>query len=1106
MSAALEFIYGRAGSGKTCAIFSRIKDLRQGGDGSQSILIVPDQETFETERQLSEYLGGGLFGVSVTSWGDLSRRVLDGLGERKAFLSTQGRVMLLRRCVDFCSKDLTVFKKSALYSGFPSECDELIKRFKRCGLSAPDVAEAADKLESGLPLRDKLRDVSVIFSDLERRCAERYIDSEDMMNEMIRRVAETPLKGSHIFIDGGSTVNEQSYNAFAALLENASSVCVAIDMDFTSKDRELFFPNRLIFERLCDIASSAGVSYTVTELSGGRRDGNPAIRHIERELFAFPQTPFDGSPDGLSISICADRVDEVTEAAEGILRAVSSGMRYRDIAVAVSDISSYELTVSRVFKAYGIPYLTDIKKRLITHPAAQLIISALKAVETGFGTEHITAVMRSGFMDVTADEAEKFENFIVSRGYFGSRLLSAFTDNDAEFEDIRSRLMMPLLRFAEALKDGNCESRTVAIHGFMEDLSIYDKQRELCAQLHERGLFRDEAENAQIVNTITEVLDQLYVIMGDERIGLKRFTAVVSEGFSSYEVGVIPTTCDQVLVGSIDRTRAGAVRLLYVLGMNDGLFPKPRKDDGVINDGDLNLLREFGYELWQNSKTLSANDMLTIYSMLSQASEQIVFSYPISVAGSAEGSSALPCRLIESIKRILPGIRVNDYAAEPSLRRNEASAFASLFRRLRRMLDTGAEDEEAARLFAYFSRQPLYRNRLQKLAAHGFGEEAIPPFGIELSRKLYGNMIYGSASRLEDFNKCPFLHYIRYGFGAKPRRERRMNALDKGSFRHSALEAYVRYVMENELDWQKIDDERVFEILREIIPPIMNREDSGLLFDTARQRAELVGVIESIKFTCCALTRHIAAGDFRPVGCEVSFGRPESLFPPLTISTGSGVTFRIAGVIDRIDSCKNSTGSDMSRIIDYKSGGKDFRFGYLNAGLQLQLPLYAAAVEAADTVGMYYMPVMDAPPVSTDTGEAVKRMTDELIKQFRLNGLSLRDEEVISATDSFDKASTVINAKRDKEGNAVGSGFVDKEEYRLVIETARKRAASALERIYEGEIDAHPYMNSVSKNEKACTYCDYKDICRFDDELSNSGYRKIVPMSADAFFGRTGKG
>ena len=1093
-----EIITGRAGTGKTSALFSRIAALRAAGDGAECFVIVPEQATFETERGLASALGGGLFSCTVTSWKGMARKLLDSVGVRRAFLSGEGRVMLVRRSADETAKDLTAFKKSAEYRGFPKECDTLIAKFKRCGMGAEDVKRAAEGLEEGDPLRMKLSDISLIFAELERRCADRYLDSEDVLRELVSHMGETALRGAHIFIDGGDTVHEYVYPIFAVLLDNAASVTLALTLDAYSPDRELFSEELFVLEKLRAIAEERGVRAEITRLSERKRGGSEALRHLERELFSPSPRVFSGVPEGLSVYMAASRADEVAEAAERIRNAAKRGVSYRDMAVIVSDLSGYAPYFRRIFPAYGIPYFTDAKRRLLTHPAARLVLSALTAVEKGYDAAYVIETVKTGYFDITPDEAELFENFLLKTGISGRRLTEPFTDEGAELEPVRERIMAPLTALHAELADRSSESRARAIHSFMEALDLYKKQTELCARLHGESRFREEEENAQVVNTILEVLDQLFVIMGGEAIGMKRFISVVREGFEAYEVGAIPTTCDQVLVGSMERTRTREERLLIVLGMNDGLFPAPRKDEGVIDDADLKKLEARGFELWKSTGRLSSGDRFLIYQSLSKASEELVFSYPVSIAGAgAMDRAAVPCRLLQTVKRIFPLIPCFDGVFAPRERSSAELSLLSLSRSLRRVIDTGTDDPEAAEYAAWFRKEPAYRAFFERLTLDCFGQREAPPLGAELAGKLYGRTLYGSASRLESFNGCPFRHFMQYGLSAKEREERKEKNTDLGSFYHEALEAYVRYVMDNRLDWKGIDDEKTFEILREIIPPIMYRRGGRLLYDTARQRARLNNVVETVRFTCCAVTRQIARGSFRPKGCEVSFGRAESLFPPLRVEAGDAV-FYISGIIDRLDAS-----GDMTRIIDYKSGGKEFDFGELFAGLQLQLPLYAAAVSAADavSVGMYYMPIRDVDPVGDETGEARKELTDELLKDFRLSGVTLREAEVLDASEGPDSRSTVLRVRYNKEGAVTGSGLVSADELKLAVGFAEKKAASTLESILCGEIAVSP-THTVKGDRLACKYCVYKDVCLFDPELSRSGARDVYPMSADGFFGR----
>ncbi len=1122
MSAALEFILGRSGSGKTRRLFEGVAERR--GSGEQCFVIVADQATFETERGLADRLGGGLYDCGVYSWQSLARRVLDDCGERRAYLAPQGKLMLTRRAIDLCSSKLGIFKKASAFRGFAAECDGIFKQFKRCAVTPEALKNAAEGMDKTLPLAAKLMDFALIYGECERLMGERYIDSEDMMNALCELLPQSKLAGAHIFIDGGDTMNEQGYRVFRQMLACCKSVTVALGYGAGDRDARLFLPEQRVLERMSDIAAEGGVGFKTTLLPAGAHGKRPALVHIERELFAHPQNIFNEAPQGVSCYIASDRMDEAAEAAENIRRKAAEGMRYRDMAVVVSDLPGYAPIIARVFSAYGIPYFTDVKRSALDHPASELILASLSAVERGFEAQEVLRVLKTGYCDAAQEQIERFENYLLATGISGSRLKEPFDkEAPAGCEEARLAVIGPLLSLKASVQGGSAAQRARAIFDYIETLGVCAKQKALCERLHAEGLLRQEEENAQVLDIIMELLDQLYVILGDGEIGLKRFISVVREGLASYELGAIPTTCDQVLVGNIGRTRARRMRFLQVLGMNDGLFPKKRVDEGIIDDNDLDRMREMGLEVWQSSLALCESDDLDVYSALAKPREELVLSYPIS----AEGESMAPCALLTSIQRILPKLPVKNGAEVHGLRGSGEGAFKQLAAAVRRMADTGEQEEDAAPLYAYFAQNAKYRSALEAVEDIVFGGSSRASFGKGLAKKLYGSQLYGSASRLETFNRCPFRHYMQYGLVAKEREEHKEKSTDVGSFYHAALEAYTKYVIDNELDWAELDDERIFAILREIMPPLMAGYKGGILFETARQRARLVGMMETIRATCCAVTRQIARGSFRPSGSEVRFGSAEALLPPLRIELEGGMTFFISGIIDRIDTWREQTpegDAAHSRIIDYKTGGKRFDFAELKAGLQLQLPLYASAVAAGerlrenerftaaakelkenlgafgDTVGMYYMPIKDIAPEETEDG-AEKIFREELMADFRLSGLSLNDPAVAEATESFEKRSSVIGARYDKEGLLVGSVVVDRAEYAKVIDDAERIAAQTLARIAAGEARVSP-VRKAGEQKSACTYCPYGSVCRFDPDPGSDKYRTLTPLGANGYFKR----
>lgn len=1121
MSAKLEFIIGRSGSGRTGELFSRAAAAHRGS--GRCFVIVQDQATFETERSLSRLLGGGLYNCGVYSWSSLARAVLDAMGERRAFLAPQGKLMLTRRAADACASRLRIFGSASAFKGFPKECDTLIRRFKSCAVTPEALMEASEKLPEGSPLGAKLADISLIYSECERLMSERFIDSEDMMNALYGLLPSSALAGAHVFIDGANTMNEQCCRVFSAMLGCCESVTATFCLDGGGADRALFEPEQRMLERLSDIASQAGVRPKTTLLPAESHGRAPALRFLEQQLFSHPHAVYHGVPEGLSCYVAKDRQDEAAEAAQQIRLAANGGMRYRDMAVAVSDPAAYAPIIERVFKAFGIPYFMDEKKPVSSYPIARLILSGLTAVQKGFDAVSVLRVLKTGYCEVSEEDAERFENHLVATGIFGSRLTVPFENAPEGAERARKAVMEPLMELKESVRVGTAAQRTEAIYHFISGLNVYQKQKELCAGLHERGMFKQEEENARVFNIVLELLDQLYVILGDGEIGLARFISVVREGLASYEIGVIPTTCDQVLVGDVGRTAFGRVRFMQVLGMNEGLFPARRVNEGVIDDGDLKVMSDLGLSVWHNSDQLCRKDELDVYNAFSKPTERMRFCYPIDPGGELTP----PCALFGRITDIFPEIPIENGVERSSLRADPRLAMKRLAAEIRRMADSGAANEAAKPLYAYFSRKSESRGMLDSIERICFEGSSPAPFGPEAASRLYGGALYGSASRLETFNRCPFCHFMRYGIGAKEREEHGEKNTDVGTFYHEAIEAFTNYVADNDIDWRELDDEAVFAALRELLPPLMAAYKNGILYETARQRAKLVTMMETVRATCCAITRQIARGSFRPFGTEVRFGSAESVFPPLKITAADGTAFYISGIIDRIDvwnepAAEGGAARAHSRIIDYKTGGKSFDFAELAAGIQLQLPLYAAAVSAAqelqselgagDTVGMYYMPVRGiaaedaedtalAPEASPPGEEKVFEFKEKLMKKFALSGVSLGEANIIAAAEDFEKSATVISARYNAQGEVTGSGIVSRSEYEAVIEDAKRIAAGTIGRIMAGHAEVSP-ARRPGAGSAACAYCPYGDVCRFDPDPGRDVFRIIPRLGANGYFGR----
>ena len=390
MAAPVTFLAGRAGSGKSRFIRQRVAELCARGE--TVALIVPEQFTFETERELAAALPGGLLQASVFSFTSLARRVLRETGERTVFLSRQGRRMVIRKTAEEEVKRLTAFGGVSARAGFAERCDSFITECKRFNIAPEQLADAAERLGTNAPFAAKLSDLALLYARTEEYLAGRNMDAADAFSALCERLPRSSIAGQAVIIDGFDLISEQLYDVVGALMGCAGSLTIALRADLSPdcRDRVVFQAESRLLTRLKSIAQEQGCPTRTVRLpvAGPHEDAakraHPALRHLEHEAFAYPFRPYEGKDAAEAVSLFAatSRTAEAEAVADAILKAADSGIRYRDMAVIATDLDAYINPVSRALRARDIPFFTDAKHPLAGYAAARLVVSALSAAAT----------------------------------------------------------------------------------------------------------------------------------------------------------------------------------------------------------------------------------------------------------------------------------------------------------------------------------------------------------------------------------------------------------------------------------------------------------------------------------------------------------------------------------------------------------------------------------------------------------------------------------------------------------------------------------------------------------------------------------------------------
>lgn len=842
---------------------------------------------------------------------------------------------------------------------------------------------------------------------------------------------------------------------------------------------------------------------------------------------------------------------EVEAVAREVMRLVREhGMRFGEIAVITRDLEPYRELVEECFARWRIPYFLDHKDAAHHHPVVVMIRTSLEIAAHGFETERVIRYLKTDLAPVSRDEVDLLENEALRLGVQGEawRRLEPWPErgfasrprhgvSGEEVARIRRTATEPLLDFARGVYaltrgdgDGDAPAR-VPVAPLREYLKLLrtllaaNGVAETVASWIDRAVAGDQPllaqEHAQVWEGVTRLLEQLDLVLGEFETTPHEFCEVVTSGLRRLTIGRVPPRIDQVLVGSVERSRQPDLRAAIILGANDGLFPKTPREDALFLDEERALLETVGVQLGPGSRARLLHEDYLVYIALTRASERLLITYS---RADESGRPRRPSLFVERVlatclgvvKTVLPAAGLPEPWPE-----RKGGLVPWLCRHLARIKEgapQGAPRERLIAAYHWLLAHPQAGLLSRSRAARGPRADPLEalahrrreaPLTRRLVDALYGDPVALSPSGLETFAACPFSFFAQFGLGLEERAAYRLGAAELGQVSHAVLSRFVQELKERQLDWGALtrdeSDAMVQRIAGECVAEMAG--DPG-----AARRADAFAIerlVRGVQAVAWALGEHARRGAFRPAAVELSFGTRGAL-PPLVLPLEDGRRAIVRGRIDRIDVAESS-GKRYVRIIDYKSSRHGFRLDGLVHGLDLQLALYLAALYRAasgelgpvEPAGCLYQPVFD-PLVSVDApseaGEAGWR------KELKADGLILDDGVVPRLMDGeVQGASELVPLHFNKDGGlGKRSKVADPGRMSAFLEFALRRAGELAAAIARGEAGASPYELSETR---PCAYCAYKPVCQFDATVPGDAYRSLTPYrDPDAWDRITGGG
>lgn len=1118
----IRYIFGRAGTGKTSLIFDEIKEGLKNKVDSNFILLVPEQFTLQGEIDLINRIKEpGIMRAQVLSFQRLTYKVFNEVGGlTKRGINELGKLMILRRIFDQYSKELKVYQKAYAQDGFLSSFSSLITEFKRSDISPELLNESIMTIEGDNVLKRKMKDIIFMYTKFNEYMTDKYTDDEDKFNLLVELIDEAEfLQNAEIWVDGFSGFSEQEYRILEKLITKAERTSIALTLDDLNnkpKDRELFEPTKETLNRLRTLAKNHNIKESKTYLKEGLGKRAPELQHLEKEFFSYPYKPFTKKTENIECFIGINQYTEIERVATRIISLVrDNGYRWRDIALVNNAMDIYGLTIKRVFTEYDIPFFIDEKRDILNNPIIKLILSTMNIIRRNFRYEDVFRYIKTDFCNLTKDECEILENYVIRYGIQGNKWFEDFIYGEVDLEEIneiRKTFIAPLVALKEKLKGRNKVAEiSTYIFEFLKELDIEEKLEQLISDLRKENKIEYANENTQIWNIVVEVFDQMVEILGDTYINIKEFTKILESGFSEYKIGIIPPTIDQVLVGSLERSRSHEIKALFVVGVNDGILPSSFNDEGLLLDDEKMIIKEKGIPIASDCETRINSERFSIYTALAKPSDYLWVSYALS---DNEGKATRPSILIDRLKKIFPKLELKSDVLKGNECKDENQleiisrplpTFKYLIENLRLKIDGHQVDNIWDEVYEWYYNNKEWKAYLDNMIGGLFHNNQESYIGEHRAKKLYSTPLRSNISRLETFVNCPFAHFISYGLKPEERREYRVRIPDIGRLFHDSMEKFAKTLSIQELDWRRLGREKCDEIVENIIEEIAPEFENKVLQSSHRYRYLINRLKRISKRAAWTLTEHIKQGEFLPLKHELGFGEgAHNHVPPIIIELPNGEQIILEGRIDRIDILEDEE-KGYVKIIDYKSGNKKFSLSEVYHGLQIQLIVYLDAVmENQDLLhtselhpgGVFYFK-LDDPMIESNLND-IENIEKEIMKKLKMDGLIAKDINIARAMDKGleeEGNSSIIPVILKKDGDfGKYSSVLDEEEIHYLIKHVRNLIIEIAGEILRGNIKIEPCK---VEDKTPCQYCQFSSICQFDKNLENNSYKKIPKLKDD---------
>jgi len=1083
----LHLLKGRAGSGKTAKMREIISQMAENG-GSRPLLLVPEQFSFETERMMLELLGPkNLKNIDIFSFPRMAFSELQKSGLSNLKTADNGiKAAIMSEALLQLEGKLNIFSNVRHNSTALSPLVDFCKELKYCCIDSDTLTE---KLENSTNpfLKNKLTELDLIRNSYEALLTQSYFDDSDALSVFTNHATESCFfKNKTLFLDGFRDFSKQELECLKLAFSQCDDVYISVCVDRKVKKFSSLYYMKEFENKLRTIASKTDTAVDEHFCEQNENAFAQDISRLEKLLFASEKIEKSNYNGDIIVAKCSDSENEALFVAATIKKLLKSGeYRCRDIAVIERTNGTYKKSVIDALKRLSIPVFDDSRQPLATETLFINICSALECISKGFTTQTLMSYLKTGLAGLSVSEISRLEKYALiwdlkASGWqkdftmhpdgFGNELDEKAKVRLDELNSIRKKAVLPLLKLKKDCENADGKEIAAAVYEFIINSKIKDNLLKLTLELDDCGFSVEANRQEYSWNVLMHILDTMAIITERKYYSLKRWYELFMILVSSGDMGEIPQGLDEVTVGCADRIRLEKTKVVFLVGVNKDEFPLVNVGSGILTNADRVLLTNLGIEVRPPFEDTVDEEHFIAYCAITAASEKLYITYK---CNDGEGGTLFKSEIIttaekafENFNTVVTSELPADYFIE-----SEEGAFSAFSKNYL------YNNEIKSTLKTYFEDKKEYEGKIDALEILSGNE----PFGFknsENSKKLFGEDVYISASKVESFYNCPFAYFMRYGLGAEPLKEATLDPAQSGTIIHLVMEEILKkYPQAKFID---TPDDELREVVSSILRSYLEDKMGGVEEKNERFMKLFYRLIDISMTVIERLRVEFGVGEFTPCDFELRIGGSDIPAYELPLQEGS---VRVTGSIDRVDLMEKD-GIKYIRVVDYKTGQKEFKLAELFDGLNIQMVLYLMAIEKngknyyGDIIpsGVLYLPSRIG--LSNYLGE---RNPDEATiekqkrKSGKLSGMILDSPIVFNGmgVDTYpDYFPVSFNAKGGAKGN-----YYSLPQFHSLSRLIDEKIISMGNSLHKGEIPALPIGESDKKDGKMCEYCSYRSVC-----------------------------